>query len=161
MSMRNILNILNEGTEPSKTPRDAIIAALIKVHGHDPLYDDGPDADVILQYLNNAGYQVVRNTTLKESNQATSKLNKAIESIDDNKPLIGALDPKKLAEMLPEVTDVPKFATAVQKIKRGDAEKLTLAEKGQLALAFVALLKGDKDEKMKFIRRLMNVKAKE
>lgn len=83
-----------------------------------------------------------------------------MESVDDDLPLSGTLDAKKLAEMLPELTDVPRFVMAMQKIRRGDAERLTLQEKGQLALAFLSLLKGDRTETMKVMRKLMMVQAK-
>jgi hypothetical protein len=84
-----------------------------------------------------------------------------MESVDDDLPLSGSLDPKKLAEMLPELTDVARFVTAMQKVRRGDAERLTLQEKGQFALAFLSLLKGDRAETIKAMRKLMMVQAKE
>lgn len=84
-----------------------------------------------------------------------------MEAVDDDVPLMGSIDPRKLAELLPEVNDVSRFVSAMQKIRRGDAERLTLQEKGQMALAFLSLLKGDRAETMKIMRKLMMIQAKD
>lgn len=85
-----------------------------------------------------------------------------VEGVQDaDVPLSGSLNPKVLGEMLPDVTDMRRFISAVMKVKRGDEESLSIAERGQLAMAFVSLLKGDRKQDAKIMRRLMMVQAKE
>ncbi len=62
--------------------------------------------------------------------------------------------------MLPDVTDMPRFVSAVAKVRRGDAEGLTVSERGQLAMAFVSILKGDRRADLKLLRRIAPIEAK-
>ena len=64
---------------------------------------------------------------------------------DADVPLTGSLNTKALGEMLPDVTDMRRFMSGVQKVRRGDEESLSLAERGQLA---------------KVMRRLSTVQSK-
>ena len=82
-----------------------------------------------------------------------------MESDEDVRPLRGSLDIKGLAEFLPDVSDQRRFMSAMVKVRRGRIESLTMQERGQLALAFVSILRDEREDKMKIMRKLMQVRA--
>lgn len=82
-----------------------------------------------------------------------------MESDEEIRPLRGSLDIKGLSEFLPDVTDERRFMSAMVKVRRGRIESLTMQERGQLALAFVSILRDEREDKMKLMRKLMQVRA--
>jgi hypothetical protein len=72
--------------------------------------------------------------------------------------LEGSLDATALGKMLPDITDMARFVSAIAKLRRGDVN-LTVQERGQLGSAFISLLRSDRDDTMKVVRRLMAVHA--
>jgi len=78
---------------------------------------------------------------------------------EDTGQLTGYLDVQTLAKMLPEVNNAMDFEEAVDKLRLGQEDHLTLPEKMQLALAFISLIRADGPQKLLAIRNLMSVKA--
>jgi hypothetical protein len=76
-------------------------------------------------------------------------------------PLKGNVNIRAVAKLLPDITDVNKFVLAFQKIKRGREDTLTRLETAQVANAFISLMKGDFQEKMLIIRKMVNLKAED
>lgn len=79
-------------------------------------------------------------------------------SVAHEPKLMGALNPKKLAELLdgqelPGVEDVNKFTQAINMVKQGNIDHLNRLHMKELALAFIALLQADK----KVTQQVMNV----
>lgn len=74
--------------------------------------------------------------------------------------LEGSLNAKQLAELL-GVSDLQTFTRSMNKIKAGDADKLTRAEMTELAEAFVRLLAAEDKETQKAMQALRRVSAKE
>lgn len=74
--------------------------------------------------------------------------------------LEGSLNPKQLAELL-GVSDLATFTRSMNKIRAGDADKLTRAEITELAEAFVRLLAAEAEDTQKAMLALKRVSAKE
>jgi hypothetical protein len=74
--------------------------------------------------------------------------------------LEGSLNAKQLAEML-GVNDLQTFTRSMNKIRGGDALKLTRAEMTELAEAFVRLLALEEKETQKVMMALKRVSAKQ
>lgn len=75
--------------------------------------------------------------------------------------LLGSLDTRGLLKFLPEITNPTQFMSAINKIKRGDMERITRPEMTQLALAFISLLGDANEERMKAVRKLATLKPGE
>lgn len=75
--------------------------------------------------------------------------------------LDGSVDVRGLLKFLPEVTDGPKFMTAMNKIKQGQIKNVNRLEMTQLALAFVSLLGDANDDRIKAVRKLATLKPSE
>jgi urease accessory protein UreF len=73
--------------------------------------------------------------------------------------LEGSLNAKQLAELL-GVNDMPTFTRSMNKIRKGDTNKLTRAEMTELAEAFVRLLALEEKETQKVMMALKRVSAK-
>lgn len=71
--------------------------------------------------------------------------------------LRGTLDPKTLAQSLPDVNDIPLFTRAVAKVKNGRTDTLTRQEMTQLAYAFISVLQDDRETTLDLMRRLARV----
>lgn len=76
-----------------------------------------------------------------------------------SQPLTGAIDVRGLAKLLPGLTDMTQFANAMTKVRTGKTNNLTIAERMQLALAFIALIGDTSDTKYAALRKLMPVQA--
>jgi hypothetical protein len=74
--------------------------------------------------------------------------------------LEGSLNPKQLAELL-GVSDLNTFTRSMNKIRAGDADKLTRAEMTELAEAFVRLLAAEAEDTQKAMLALKRVSARE
>ncbi len=81
--------------------------------------------------------------------------------MDGDAGLEGALDPRALAKLLPEVDELSRFVNAVRKVQKGDIASLSMLETRQLAKAFISLLKDDSQMTMKVLQRLRMVHAKD
>ena len=79
------------------------------------------------------------------------------EVSSDEGRLAGALDPRALAKLLPEVDDLNKFINAVRKVQRGDIASLNMLENRQLAKAFISLLRDDTQMTQKVFQKLRMV----
>jgi len=79
------------------------------------------------------------------------------EVSSDEGRLAGALDPRALAKLLPEVDDLNKFINAVRKVQRGDIATLNMLENRQLAKAFISLLRDDTQMTQKVFQKLRMV----
>lgn len=84
---------------------------------------------------------------------------KVYDLFEDTQQLTGYIDVQTLARMLPEVNNAMNFEDAVDKLRLGQEDHLTLPEKMQLALAFISLIRADGPEKLLAIRNLMSVRA--
>lgn len=73
--------------------------------------------------------------------------------------LKGTLNPKQLAELL-GVSDLQTFTRSMNKIRMGDADKLTRLEITELAEAFVRLLAAEPEDTQKAMLALKRVSAK-
>lgn len=78
---------------------------------------------------------------------------------ENTEQLTGYIDVQTLAKMLPEVNNAMDFEDAVDKLRLGQEDHLTLPEKMQLALAFISLIRADGPQKLLAIRNLMSVQA--
>lgn len=78
---------------------------------------------------------------------------------EDTEQLTGYIDVQTLAKMLPEVNNAMDFEDAVDKLRLGQEDHLTLPEKMQLALAFISLIRADGPQKLLAIRNLMSVRS--
>lgn len=74
--------------------------------------------------------------------------------------LEGSLNAKQLAELL-GVGDMNTFTRSMNKIRAGDADKLTRMEMTELAEAFVRLLAAEAEDTQKAMQALKRVSAKE
>ena len=74
--------------------------------------------------------------------------------------LEGSLNPKQLAELL-GVSDLQTFTRSMNKIRAGDADKLTRMEMTELAEAFVRLLAAEAEDTQKAMQALKRVSAKD
>jgi len=79
---------------------------------------------------------------------------------DPKSPLTGVIDIKGLAKMLPDVTNPAQFVSGMQKVRSGRINALTLQERGQLAMAFVSILRDDRSVTLQVMRRLAMVQAR-
>lgn len=73
--------------------------------------------------------------------------------------LEGSLNAKQLAELL-GVGDLQTFTRSMNKIRAGDADKLTRVEMTELAEAFVRLLAAEAEDTQKAMQALKRVSAK-
>lgn len=73
------------------------------------------------------------------------------------KPLEGTLNPTALLKFLPDVTDKPKFVSALRKVMRNDEERLNRFELEQLGRAFISLVREESQDKMTTIRKMFQV----
>jgi hypothetical protein len=73
--------------------------------------------------------------------------------------LEGSLNAKQLAELL-GVSDMPTFTRSINKIRKGDTNKLTRSEMTELAEAFVRLLAAEAEDTQKAMLALKRVSAK-
>lgn len=74
--------------------------------------------------------------------------------------LKGTLNPKQLAELL-GIDDMQTFTRSINKIKVGNADKLTRMEMTELAVAFVNLLAAQPEDTTKAMTAIRRVSAKE
>ncbi len=85
------------------------------------------------------------------------KVNQLFEAIDDR--LSGFINIPALAHLLPDITNIPQFDSAVDKLKVGQGGYLTIPEKMQLAQAFIGLLGLDAPNKSRVLTLLSGIKA--
>jgi len=69
----------------------------------------------------------------------------------------GELPAKDLAVLLPDVSDVNHFSSALMKIENGQTDLLSIQEKGQLANAFISLIRLPGPKKTLVIQKMMPV----
>lgn len=74
--------------------------------------------------------------------------------------LKGSLNPKQLADLL-GLEDLSTFTRSINKIRRGDADKLSRTEMTEMAEAFVKLLAAKPDDTQKVMNALKKVSAKD
>ncbi len=74
--------------------------------------------------------------------------------------LEGSLNARQLAELL-GIDDLNTFTRSINKIKRGDADKLTRVEMIEMAIAFVNLLAAQPEDTTKAMTAIRRVSSKE
>ncbi len=74
--------------------------------------------------------------------------------------LEGSLNARQLAELL-GIDDLNTFTRSINKIKRGDADKLTRVEMTEMAIAFVNLLAAQPEDTTKAMTAIRRVSSKE
>jgi hypothetical protein len=89
-----------------------------------------------------------------------SRLNELASPTMPDTGLEGSLNAKQLAELL-GVSDLQTFVRSMNKIRAGDADKLTRMEMTELAEAFVRLLAAEAEDTQKAMMSLKRVSAKE
>ena len=90
----------------------------------------------------------------------TRRLEELAQATMPDTGLEGSLNPKQLAELL-GVSDLQTFTRSMNKIRAGDADKLTRMEMTELAEAFVRLLAAEAEDTQKAMQALKRVSAKE
>jgi hypothetical protein len=90
----------------------------------------------------------------------TRRLEELAQATMPDTGLKGSLNPKQLAELL-GVSDLQTFTRSMNKIRAGDADKLTRMEMTELAEAFVRLLAAEAEDTQKAMQALKRVSAKE
>lgn len=89
-----------------------------------------------------------------------SRLNEITQATIPDTGLEGSFNPKQLAELL-GVSDLQTFVRSMNKIRAGDADKLTRMEITELAEAFVRLLAAEEEDTQKAMIALKRVSARE
>lgn len=74
--------------------------------------------------------------------------------------LEGSLNARQLAELL-GIDDLNTFSRSINKIKAGDADKLTRMEMTEMAVAFVNLLAAQPDDTTKAMTAIRRVSSKD
>lgn len=72
--------------------------------------------------------------------------------------LKGSINTAQLADLL-GIQDLPLFSRSINKVRRGDTDKLHRAEMTELAVAFVNLLAADADATQKALAAIKRVTA--
>jgi hypothetical protein len=83
----------------------------------------------------------------------------ASQQMPASRPLTGVIDVHGLAKLLPGLTDMTQFVNAMTKVRTGKTNTLTIAERMQLALAFIALVGDPSETKYAALRKLMPMQA--
>lgn len=71
--------------------------------------------------------------------------------------LTGYLDPQALVSLLPDVNSKPDFTNALNKLRLGRQDLLTMPEKMQLASGFISFIRAEPQQKQGILRILMGV----
>ena len=98
---------------------------------------------------------------LDEGDLDTMDADMAPDDTDVDLSLEGSLDPRSLAKMLPDVTDVNRFINAVHKVQKGDVASLSMMETRELAHAFISLLKDNPQSTMRVFAKLKSVHSRD
>lgn len=113
----------------------------------------------IRNYLNLIEKEMNKPDTEEDHQPVNVPTEKLGAELSDDTPLEGTIDARGLAALLPEITDVNRFVTAVAKVKNGSHERLSFRETMQLALAFISLMRDPSKIKQQAIRRISRVQA--
>jgi hypothetical protein len=98
---------------------------------------------------------------LSEQMRAWAKsLEEAVHEDLPSTGLKGSLNPKQLADLL-GIDDLALFTRSINKVKRGDTDKLTRMEMTELAVAFVNLLAADTEQTTKAMAAIRRVSSKD
>jgi hypothetical protein len=98
---------------------------------------------------------------LSEQMRAWAKaLQEAVQEDLPSTGLKGTLNPKQLADLL-GIDDLALFTRSINKVKRGDTDKLNRMEMTELAVAFVNLLAADTEQTTKAMNAIRRVSGKD
>lgn len=73
--------------------------------------------------------------------------------------LTGYLDIPTLTRMLPDITDLVAFTSAINKLRTGQDDILTRPEQTQLAAGFISLIREPAPQKLVTLNKMMTIQA--
>lgn len=84
-----------------------------------------------------------------------------IINLIEDEPMQGTIPADEFVKLLPDVVNTNLFKSALQKVENGQETNLNIAERTELANAFISLLKAPDVKKTQIVQKMMPVVGKQ